>query len=47
MHQARDLKAMIETKMEKEVKIAKVVAGGATLALGGLVGLGIALAKIV
>ena len=46
-HQARDLKAMIETKMEKEVKIAKVVAGGATLALGGLVGLGIALAKIV
>ena len=46
-HQARDMKAMIETKMEKEVKIAKVVAGGATLALGGLVGLGIALAKIV
>ena len=46
-HQARDLKTLIETKMEKEIRMGKVVAGGATLALGGLVGLGIALAKIV
>ena len=43
--QAQDLENIIKTKMEKEGLIGMAVVGGATLALGGLVGLGIALAK--
>lgn len=43
--QAQDLENIIKSKMEKEGLIGMAVVGGATLALGGLVGLGIALAK--
>ena len=43
--QAQELEQIIKKKMEKEGLIGMVVVGGATLALGGLVGLGIALAK--
>lgn len=43
--QAQDLETIIKKKMEKEGLIGMAVVGGATLALGGLVGLGIALAK--
>ena len=43
--QAQELEAIIKKKMEKEGLIGMAVVGGATLALGGLVGLGIALAK--
>lgn len=43
--QAQDLEVVIKKKMEKEGLIGMVVVGGAALAFGGLVGLGIALAK--
>jgi fission 1 protein len=43
--QAQDLENIIKSKMAKEGLIGMAVVGGATLALGGLVGLGIALAK--
>ena len=43
--QAQELEQIIKKKMEKEGLIGMAVVGGATLALGGLVGLGIALAK--
>ena len=43
--QAQELETIIKKKMEKEGLIGMAVVGGATLALGGLVGLGIALAK--
>merc|ERR1712001_197161 len=43
--QAQELETIIQKKMEKEGLIGMAVVGGATLALGGLVGLGIALAK--
>jgi len=43
--QAQDLETIIKKRMEKEGLIGMAVVGGATLALGGLVGLGIALAK--
>lgn len=43
--QAQDLEKIIKKKMEREGLIGMAVVGGATLALGGLVGLGIALAK--
>jgi len=43
--QAQDLEAVVKKKMEKEGMIGMAVAGGATLALGGLIGLGFALAK--
>lgn len=43
--QAQELESIIKKKMEKEGLLGMAVVGGATLALGGLVGLGIALAK--
>ena len=43
--QAQDLEVVIKKKMEKEGLIGMAVVGGAALAFGGLVGLGIALAK--
>lgn len=43
--QAQELEKIIRKKMEREGLIGMAVVGGATLALGGLVGLGIALAK--
>ena len=43
--QAQELEQIIKKKMEKEGLVGMAVVGGATLALGGLVGLGIALAK--
>lgn len=43
--QAQDLEATIKKKMEKDGLIGMAVVGGATLVFGGLVGLGIALAK--
>ena len=43
--QAQDLEVVIKKKMEKEGLIGMVVVGGAALAFGGLIGLGIALAK--
>ena len=43
--QAQELESIIKKKMEKEGLVGMAVVGGATLALGGLVGLGIALAK--
>merc|ERR1712039_836618 len=43
--QAQELEQIIKKKMEKEGLIGMAVVGGVTLALGGLVGLGIALAK--
>ena len=43
--QAQDLELVIKKKMEKEGLIGMAVVGGAALAFGGLVGLGIALAK--
>ena len=43
--QAQELESIIKKKMEKEGLVGMAGVGGATLALGGLVGLGIALAK--
>jgi hypothetical protein len=43
--QAQELEVVIKKKMEKEGLIGMAVVGGAALAFGGLVGLGIALAK--
>ncbi len=43
--QAQDLEAVVTKKMEKDGLKGMAVVGGATLALGAVVGLGIALAK--
>ncbi len=43
--QAQDLESIVKRKMEKEGLIGMAVVGGATLAFGALVGLGIAMAK--
>ncbi len=43
--QAQDLEAVIKKRMEKDGLIGMAVVGGATLAFGALVGVGIALAK--
>ena len=43
--QAQSLKHYIEDKMKKEGLMGMAIVGGAALALGGLVGLGIALVK--
>ena len=43
--QAQDLENIIKTIMEKEGLIGMAVVGGATLAFGALVGIGVALAK--
>ena len=42
--QAQELEAIVTKKLEKDGMIGMAVAGGATLALGGLVGLGLAMA---
>nr|QBH73494.1 hypothetical protein [Nicoletia phytophila] len=43
--QVQNLEALIKKRMEKEGLIGAAIAGGAVLAIGGLIGLGIALAK--
>ncbi len=43
--QAQDLETIVQRKMEKEGLVGMAVVGGATLAFGALVGLGVALAK--
>lgn len=43
--QARDLERVINKRMKNEGLVGMAVVGGAVLALGGLVGLGIALSK--
>ena len=42
--QAQELETIVTKKLEKDGMIGMAVAGGATLALGGLVGLGLAMA---
>ncbi|XP_064638594.1 mitochondrial fission 1 protein-like [Lineus longissimus] len=44
-HQVHELKTYIDKKMKKEGLVGMAIVGGAALALGGLVGLGVALAK--
>ncbi|KAL5005219.1 hypothetical protein ScPMuIL_018675 [Solemya velum] len=44
-HQAKDLHRYIDKKMKKEGLMGMAIVGGAALALGGLVGLGVALSK--
>jgi len=43
--QAQELESIIKKKMEREGLIGMAVVGGATLAFGALVGIGVALAK--
>ena len=42
--QAQELEAIVTKKLEKDGMIGMAVAGGTAVALGGLVGLGLALA---
>jgi fission 1 protein len=41
----QELEALIKNKMEKEGLIGMAIVGGATLAFGALVGIGMAMAK--
>ena len=43
--QAQELESVVRKKMEKEGLMGMAIVGGATLAFGALVGLGIAMAK--
>ena len=43
--QAADLEALVKKRMEREGLVGMAVVGGATLAFGAVVGLGLALAK--
>jgi len=42
--QAQELEALVSKKLEKDGMVGMAVAGGAALAVGGLVGLGLAFA---
>ena len=44
MHSFQELEAIVTKRLEKDGMIGMAVAGGAVVAMGGLVGLGLAMA---